>query len=91
MQHTFSVSADGRLFTVTTKGEGTVEGINAFLKDIVAHPLWRRGNHILLDHRALKIDKISVSGIAVVSDFFKSISWKLGEGRIALVMYMVSS
>jgi hypothetical protein len=40
----------------------------------------------LLDHRALRIDKITVSGIDEVSIFFKSIANELGNGKIALVM-----
>ena len=86
MKHTLKVSADGLLFTVVTKGDGGVEGIIAFLNDIISHPKWKPGNHILLDHRRLNIDQISASGIEDVSIFFISISDKLGAGKIALVM-----
>ena len=86
MKHHLEVSEDGSLFTVKTEGEGDVEGIIAFLKDITSHPRWKPGNFILLDHRALKIDKITAIGIEDVSGYFKSISPELGEGKIALVM-----
>jgi hypothetical protein len=86
MKHTLKVSEDGSFFSVTTQGDGDVEGIIAFLKDIISHPQWKPGNRILLDHRELKINAISVSGIEDVSEYFKSISDKLGNGRIALVM-----
>jgi hypothetical protein len=86
MKHTLQVSEDGSVFTVTTEGEGDVVGIIAFLKDIISHPQWQPGKFILLDHRALKINKITVSGIEEVSDYFQSIAPELGNGKIALVM-----
>ena len=86
MKHTLKVSKNGSLFTIKTEGGGNVEGIIAFLKDIISHPQWKPGNYILLDHRGLKIDAITVSGIEDVSAYFKSISDKLGNGKIALVM-----
>ncbi len=86
MKHTLKINEDGSIFTIRTAGDGDIKGIIAFLKDIISHPEWEPGKKILLDHRALKIDKISVSGIEEVSDFFKSIAPKLGNGKIALVM-----
>jgi len=86
MKHTLKVSEDGSFFTIITEGEGDVEGIIAFLKDIISHPQWKPGNLILLDHRALKIDEITVSGIEDVSAYFKTISNELGNGKVALLM-----
>jgi hypothetical protein len=40
----------------------------------------------LLDHRALKVDKITSDGIIEVSSYVKLISNKLGTGKMALVM-----
>lgn len=85
MKHTLEVNENG-LFTIITEGDGNVGGIIAFLKDIISHPQWKPGNYILLDHRALKIDAITISGIEDVSSYFKSIADKLGNGKIALVM-----
>ena len=86
MKHTLSINEDGLLFTVKTEGDGDVMGIIAFLDDIIAHPRWKPGRSILLDHRDLKIDQITTSGIKKVSDYFKSIGNELGTGKIALVM-----
>lgn len=86
MEYTLKVSKDGSFFSITTQGDGDVEGIISFLKAIISHPQWSPGNLILLDHRALKIDTITASGIEGVSAYFKSISDKLGNGKIALVM-----
>ena len=86
MKHSLIVSGDGFLFSITTEGEGDVKGIIAFLDDIIAHPEWQPGNHILLDHRELRIHNIDASGIEEVSAYFKSIADKLGNGKIALVM-----
>lgn len=85
MIHTLEVDKNGCFF-IQTEGDGDVEGIIAFLKDIISHPQWKPGNNILLDHRALSINAISVSGINEVSAYFKSIADKLGNGKIALVM-----
>lgn len=86
MNHTLEVTEDGDKFTIRTKGDGDVKGIIAFLKDIISHPEWEPGKKILLDHRDLKLDKITVSGIEEVAVFFKSITSELGNGKIALVM-----
>ena len=86
MKHALKVSDDGLIFTVVTEGKGDVEGIIAFLKDIISHPQWEPGKRILLDHRALEIDDISASGVEDVAFYFVSISDKLGDGKIALVM-----
>jgi hypothetical protein len=86
MKHKLKVSEDGSLLTVITEGAGDVEGIIAFLKDIISHPRWKPGNLILLDHRALETDEITLSGIEDVSAYFKSIAPELGDGKIALVM-----
>jgi hypothetical protein len=56
------------------------------LQEIISHPLWVAGNKILLDHRALKIDRIDTTGVAMVSVFYKIIVPKLGNGKMALDM-----
>ena len=86
MKHTLEVSKNGLIFTVVTEGDGNVEGIIAFLEDIISHPQWKPGKRILLDHRELNIDEISAAGIEDVSFYFITISDKLGDGKIALVM-----
>ena len=86
MKHSLNINEDGSLFTIRTEGEGDVRGIIAFLKDIISHPKWKPGKFILLDHRELRIDKITMSGIDEVSIFFISIANKLGNGKVALVM-----
>ena len=86
MQHTIKADSTHNQFTVTTEGEGTVEGIIAFLKDIIAHSQCKPGVRILLDHRKLRVDKIKMSGVERVSSFFKAIGSKLGAGKLALVM-----
>ncbi len=86
MKHTIQISQDQSLFTVITEGDGDAQGIISFLKDIISHPEWQAGKHILLDHRKLQIDQIQLAGIEKVSDYFKTIGPKLGDGKIALVM-----
>lgn len=86
MKHTLSTNKDGNLFTIVTEGDANVDGIIEFLKEILAHPQWRPGNLILVDHRSLKVDSINKDGIEVISWYFKSIARQLGNGRIALVM-----
>jgi hypothetical protein len=86
MTHTIEADLSSSLFVVTTEGEGSEKGVIAFLKDIIAHPEWRPGLNILLDHRRLTIDKIKEPGVKAVSMFFISISKQLGWGKLALVM-----
>lgn len=86
MRHRLQVDEATGLFVVTTEGDATVEGIIAFLDDIIAHPLWKPGMDILLDHRALSVLNINPRGVEKVSDYFAGISEALGNGKIALVM-----
>lgn len=86
MRHSLQVDQSNGLFLITTEGDATVEGIIAFLDDIVAHPLWRSGMSILLDHRNLSISNISAKGVEQVSDYFAGLNQSLGNGKIALVM-----
>jgi hypothetical protein len=86
MEHAIEVEQDGRSFVVTTSGQGSAEGIIAFLDAIVSHPSWQPGHHILLDHRKLNIADITVKGIDRVSHHFQKIAPQLGGGKIALVM-----
>jgi hypothetical protein len=86
MQHVLKVDPEHSLFIVETQGDATVEGILAFLDDIIAHPAWRSGLPILLDHRGLGLHNISAKGVEQVSDYFTSISDVLGDGKLAMVM-----
>ncbi len=86
MMHHIEIDSRGTTFTITTAGQGNVEGIIAFLDAIVAHPQWRPGLNILLDHRRLDIAPITVEGIDRVSGYFQTLSPQLGDGKIALVM-----
>lgn len=86
MQHRVEADPGEDLIMVTTAGDATVEGIRAFLDDIISHPAWRPGMSILLDHRNLNLSHIKQKGVEQVSDYFASISQALGDGKIALVM-----
>ena len=85
MKHTLKIPHKG-LFIITTQGIGTVEGINAFLTEIISHPKWHPGDNILVDHRALDLSGIQSSGIEAVSVYFISIAHKMGNGRLAIVL-----
>jgi hypothetical protein len=86
VEHKIKIELDKKQFQVKTNGEGTADGINAFLTDIISHPKWTPGMDILLDHRKLNIDNLKIKNIDKVSDYFVKISKQLGDGRIALVM-----
>ena len=86
MQHTIIVDSHNHQLTVTTSGDGDVVGVVSFLEEIIVHPHWKTGNNILLDHRNLRFDKVKMDGVHRIARFFKSISPKLGDGKIAFVM-----
>ncbi len=86
MEHTITFDLDKCLVNIQTKGDGDARGIITFFKDIVAHPQWKPGLKILLDHRKLKIDTLKMDGIQSISTFFKQIGPKFGDGKLALVM-----
>ena len=86
MQHVIQIGQDGAVVTIKTYGDGSPEGIIAFLEDLISHPEWQKGANVLLDHRELSIDSITVEGIERVAGFFVSIADQLGDGKLALVM-----
>ena len=86
MQHMIQIGQDGTVVTVKTHGDGSPEGIIAFLEDLISHPEWKKGKNVLLDHRELSIDSITAEGIERVAGFFVSIADQLGDGKLALVM-----
>lgn len=86
MQHKLETDPFHKIFMVTTDGDATVEGIFAFLDDIISHPQWRPGMSVLLDHRRLDLSPITPRGIEQVSDYFAGISDALGNGKLAMVM-----
>jgi len=86
MEHTITFDSSNRQFNIKTKGDGDVSGIIAFFKDIIAHPQWKPGLKILLDHRNLKTDSLKMDGIQSISQFFKQSGPKFGDGKMALVM-----
>ena len=86
LHHTVAIENGGGRVIVTTHGEASVQGILAFLDDIVSHPAWKPGRQILLDHRDLDLKKIPQDGISKVSQYFVKLKPKLGAGKIALVM-----
>ena len=86
MKHTITVNSKHNQFHVKTQGNGHVDGFITFFKDLINHPQWRSGSSILMDHRDLHIDGIPMTGIEVISQFFKGIGPKLGDGKLAMVM-----
>jgi hypothetical protein len=86
MKHRIESDKTNGLLIVTTEGDAAVEGIFAFLDDIISHPDWLLGMSLILDHRRLNLGPISAQGIEQVSDYFAGISGKLGNGKMAMVM-----
>ncbi len=86
MKHKLNADVSEDLMLLVTKGDATVEGITAFLDDIIAHPNWQPGMSILLDHRLLNLSPITTLGVEQISDYFTEISDALGGGKLAMVM-----
>ena len=86
MEYSLDIDRDNGFFLITTDGEGTEEGMMAFMNEIVDNPSWRPGKSILLDHRRLSVKNIQFRGIETMSEHFVTIGDALGNGKIALVM-----
>ena len=86
MDHRVELSDDGLMLIVIAEGNANVHGIISFINVIVDHPEWKKGNNILVDCRKLTTNDLSQSKLQFISDHFRSVEKRLGDGKIALLM-----
>lgn len=86
MKHSIEPELSCGSFFVVTEGKANVQGLIAFLKGIISHPLWKPGMSLLVDHRRLSLKDFSRAETETVVDYFVRIGDKLGSGKCALVM-----
>ncbi len=73
--------------TIRTSGELNIEGHQLFLRDLIAHPKWRAGTNVLVDHRAASLSSVTMHDIEMISLLVKQLKDNLGSGgRCAIVV-----
>ena len=71
---------------IQTSGEASISGFDKLLTAIVESPKWETGTKQLIDHRKLKLSKITADDMRTIETIVKKNSRKLGNGRCAFVV-----
>lgn len=83
----YKISFNESFVTIFTYGELSVEGHQLFLRELVAHPKWKAGTNVLVDHRAASLANVTLNDMRLVSLLVKQLKGYLGSGgRCAIVL-----
>jgi hypothetical protein len=85
VQYQIHFDADG-IVTVRTSGSLSVEGVRAYLDELVSHPRWRPGTPVLVDHRALDVREISAEEIRTIADDVARMAARIAGSRNATLV-----
>jgi hypothetical protein len=85
VEHRIEFGGEPQDVTVTTAGDADRAGFAAFNEDLVAHPAFRPGMAILIDHSALDSVLLTGDDLAAIADHVKAIEPRFGGGPIAIV------
>ncbi len=74
------------IFVVKTAGLGELAGFQAFIEAVLAHPEWRPGSRILVDHRNLDVAPFTFGAVLELADYCATRAQAIGSARIALLV-----
>jgi hypothetical protein len=73
------------LVEVVTHGEGDPKVFQDLLIDVLAHPDWKPGNSILMNHTDLKGGPLDADKLRMLADIVNASRDKLGSSRMAIL------
>ncbi len=71
--------------SVTTSGQATSQGFEAYLNELVDDPRWEPGMRVLVDHRALDPRHITADDLRACADLHVRLDDRVGPGDWAIV------
>jgi hypothetical protein len=74
---------------VTTRGEASLEGFDAWMQEGLSDPRYREGMSFILDHRELDWSGISIDDVQERIELIRRESNHFGRIRVAMVMRAV--
>jgi len=86
MLHEIQIDADRTTVTIRASGQASVEGFDAYLKELLAHPRWLPGMRALVDLRNLDASHLTKDQVKQISDLHVPIGDRLGGGPCAIVV-----
>ena len=87
MHHEITFDKTETFVTIRTSGELTFEGHRLFLDELIAHPEWKPGTDVLVDHRAASLAAITLDDIKSISLLVKLSNEYIGSGgRCAIIL-----
>jgi hypothetical protein len=85
MVHTLDFGGEDADVTVTTSGMADAAGFAAMNDELVAHPRFRPGMSILVDHSALDVTLLRAGDVQVIARAVTEMASSIGPGAIAIV------
>lgn len=86
MEYEITWGGDPEDAYVTTRGEASLEGFDAWVQEGLSDARYHEGMSIILDHRELDWSGVSLDGIQERIKLFKRESSRSGRIRVAMVM-----
>jgi hypothetical protein len=85
MVHTFDFAGKDADVTVTTSGVADAAGFAQMNDELVAHPRFRPGMSILVDHSALDVTSLRAGDVQAIAQAVTAMASSIGPGSIAIV------
>lgn len=86
MDHTIEFDPDRRYVVITTSGQASMDGFQRMHRDMVAHPNWKAGMNLLMDHRALDSSRMAGQDVERIALWRSGLSKLNGTSKIAAVV-----
>lgn len=86
MEHEIEWGGDPEDIYVTTRGVATVEGLNAWMQEVLADPRYRPGLRALLDHRELDWSRLNAGEVERRVELVAKDVSRFGDAHVASVV-----
>jgi len=86
MLHEIEFDEDRTAVTIRASGQASLEGFEAYLKEVLGHPRWLPGTRVLVDFRSLDGSHLTKEQVRQISDLHVPYSDRIGSGRCAIVV-----
>jgi hypothetical protein len=86
MLHEIEFDKDRTTVTIRASEQASVEGFEAYLKEVLGHPSWLPGMRALIDLRSLDASRLTKEQVRQISDLHVPYGERLGGGLCAIVV-----
>jgi len=86
MDYEITWGGDPEKATVATRGEASLEGLNAWVQEVLSDSRYHEGMSFILDHRGLDWSGISLEGVQERIELLRQDMIRVERVRVAMVM-----